>query len=489
MASAAPSTPDQDREQERLAALYSLDILDTPEEPEYDELVRLAATICGTPISAFTLVDADRQWFKAITGLPVHETPRSVSFCSHTIQQPGLFLVENAAEDPRFRDNPVVVDDPGIRFYAGVPLEANGQPIGAFCVIDTVPRTLTAAQKEALQILGRQVTARIELRARERSLEAALKANEQLTARLERLNQLFRTFVEKNPAACYFKSEDGKYIAYNTRFAEFFHISETEWVGKTVDDVFPPDVASTFKAQDREALAQDGALESVGSYKVPTGAILWYKSVRFPVRTSEGVRVLACIVIDITLEVERENALAEANSRLEILATTDSLTSLYNRRFYDQRIASDFATARRASLPLAILMIDIDNFKLRNDTFGHHAGDDALRILAAVMRQTVRAGDLAARIGGEEFSIILTATDSTAAAAFAARLQSLLRDTDFGSAGPLTISIGIACLQSSIRDWPQLCEHADQALYAAKRAGKNRFELYSQIDPSATDAE
>ena len=139
MASAALSTPEQDREQARLAALYSLDILDTAEEPEYEELVRLAATICGTPISAVTLVDADRQWFKAITGLSIRETPRSVSFCSHTIQQSGLLLVENAAEDPRFRNNPVVVNDPGIRFYAGVPIEANGQPVGAFCVIDTVP--------------------------------------------------------------------------------------------------------------------------------------------------------------------------------------------------------------------------------------------------------------------------------------------------------------------------------------------------------------
>jgi len=488
MASTAPSTPDQDREQARLAALYSLDILDTPEEPEYDELVRLAATICGTPISAFTLVDADRQWFKAITGLPVRETPRSVSFCAYTIQQPGLFLVENASEDPRFRNNPIVTGQPGIRFYAGVPLEANGQPVGAFCVIDTVPRTLAVEQKEALQILGRQVKARIELRGRQRSLEAALEANEQLTARLERSNQLVRTFVEKNPAACYFKSEDGKYITYNPRFADFFGISDTAWVGKTVDDVFPLDVANSFKAQDREALAQDGVHESVGSYKTPTGAILWYKSVRFPVRTSEGVRVLACVIIDITHDVERENALAEANSRLEILAITDALTGLHNRRFYNQRFTSDFATARRASLPLAILMIDIDNFKLRNDTFGHAAGDDALRILAAVMTQTVRAGDLAARIGGEEFSIILTATGSDAAIAFAERLQSLLRDTDFGPAGPLTISIGIACLQPDTRDWQQLCEQADEALYAAKHAGKNRFELYNQTALPATGA-
>jgi len=489
MASAAPSTPEQDHEQARLAALYSLDILDTPEEPEYDELVRLAATICGTPISAVTLIDADRQWFKAITGIPIRETPRSISFCSHTIQQPGLLLVENAADDPRFRDNPVVINDPRIRFYAGVPLEANGQPVGAFCVIDTVPRTLTEEQKEALHILGRQVKARIELRARQRSLEATIEENQQLAARLERLNELFRTFVEKNPAGCYFKSEDGKYVAYNTRFAEFFGISEAEWIGKTVDDVFPPDVADIFKAQDREALGQGASHQSVGSYKIPTGATLWYKSVRFPVRTSEGVKVLACLVFDITLEVERENALAEANSRLEILATTDSLTGLYNRHFYNQRFASDFATAHRASLSLAILMIDIDNFKLRNDTFGHAAGDDALRILAAVIKQIVRAGDLAARIGGEEFSIILTATDSAGAAAFTGRLQSLLRNADFGSAGPLTVSIGIACLQPATRDWQQLCEQADDALYAAKRAGKNRFELYSPTTPSATCAE
>ena len=123
------------------------------------------------------------------------------------------------------------------------------------------------------------------------------------------------------------------------------------------------------------------------------------------------------------------------------------------------------------------------------DTFGHAAGDDALRILATVIKQSVRAGDLGARIGGEEFSIILTATDSDGAAAFAGRFQSLLREADFGSAGPLTVSIGIAWLQPGTRDWEQLCEQADEALYAAKRAGKNRFQLYSQTIPSATGAE
>lgn len=130
-------------EEERLNALRALLLLDTPPEERYDRLARFAAEQLDMPIALLTLVDGQRQWFKSRVGVEVMETPRDISFCGHAIMDQALFVVEDASSDPRFSDNPLVVGEPHIRFYAGAPLTSpSGHHIGTLCVIDTVPRTL-----------------------------------------------------------------------------------------------------------------------------------------------------------------------------------------------------------------------------------------------------------------------------------------------------------------------------------------------------------
>ena len=143
-------------EADRIAALQALDVLDTGPEKEFDALIRVASLVCGVPISLISLVDVERQWFKANIGLPgVSETPRDIAFCSHAILDDGLFVVPDAAQDPRFFDNPLVTHQPDIRFYAGAPITlANGNRIGTLCVIDRQPRQLDAHQREILQSLA-----------------------------------------------------------------------------------------------------------------------------------------------------------------------------------------------------------------------------------------------------------------------------------------------------------------------------------------------
>ncbi|MFT4901850.1 MAG: signal transduction histidine kinase [Lentimonas sp.] len=153
------------QEDQRLKQLYDLNILDTPAEQQYDELVALAAAICGVPIAAVTLVDQSRQWFKAKVGWDVEESSREVSFCAHGILDNVLFEVPDALDDVRFADNPLVQGAPNIRFYAGFPLRTtSGLPLGSLCVIDREPRKLNDMQRETLRVLSQQVSMQLELR-------------------------------------------------------------------------------------------------------------------------------------------------------------------------------------------------------------------------------------------------------------------------------------------------------------------------------------
>ena len=159
----------------RLAALRRYRILDTDPERAFDDLTALASHICGTPIALISLIDADRQWFKSRVGITIAETSRSVSFCTHAIQQRDLYVVPDARSNATFRDNPFVAAENGIRFYAGAPLVTpQGYALGTLCVVDKVPRTLTPEQVEALDALRRQAEAQLELRANLIDLEAAL---------------------------------------------------------------------------------------------------------------------------------------------------------------------------------------------------------------------------------------------------------------------------------------------------------------------------
>lgn len=178
-----PPAPLPTNEAERLTQLQSFEILDTVAEQAYDAITYLASEICEVPIALISIVDRDRQWFKSRVGLEATETPRDVAFCAHAINRPTeLLVVPDATQDRRFSDNPLVIDDPNIRFYAGAPLvTSSGNALGTLCVIDRRPRMLTEKQEKALTALSTQVMALLELRWTVRELERKQRELEEAT--------------------------------------------------------------------------------------------------------------------------------------------------------------------------------------------------------------------------------------------------------------------------------------------------------------------
>lgn len=267
-----PDIPQQ--EEARLKALGSLNILDTPHEERFDRLTRMAKRMFRVPIALVSLVDENRQWFKSCVGLDVSETPRDISFCGHAILGNEVFLIPDATKDERFADNPLVLNEPYIRFYAGCPLRSlNGSKLGTLCIIDREPRN--------------------------------------------------------------------------------------------------------FSEEDLHTLK------------------------------------------DLASMVERELAALE-------LATVDDLTNLANRRGFMLLAQHSLNLCARQKIPATLVFIDLNKFKLVNDTFGHAEGDGVLIAFANQMKKNFRDSDLYARLGGDEFvALLINTSKKLAEGAVATLLQSL----------------------------------------------------------------
>jgi diguanylate cyclase (GGDEF)-like protein len=319
-----------------LAALRRLDLLDTAAEQAFDDVVVLASLLCETPMASVTLIDRHRQWFKARIGLASSETPREESFCAHAILEPAeVLVVHDATRDARFAENPSVLGDPNIRFYAGACLvTVEGDALGTLCAIDSRPRSLSGRQIEGLQSLARIVMKLIELR-----------------------------------------------------------------------------------------------------------------------RTSAQ--------------------LAEVTGLLHEQSETDALTGLPNRRAFEKWLAIEILHSQRHGDPLSLLLLDLDHFKGLNDTFGHGAGDEALRAVAAVLRGNARHTDVASRYGGEEFVVLLRHTDRAGAQTLAERFRLGIEGLP-AVPRTLTASIGAATWAPGVSG-AQLLAAADRALYRAKAAGRNQI--------------
>lgn len=469
-----------------LKTIWTQELLNSLPERECNELVQLTAAICGTPVGLLTLLDEQQQWFRATDEWKQRETPREAAFCTYAVQHSGLLEVMDPLADPRFASNPLVTGNPVIRFFSGIPLHmASGDLLGTLCVIDTVPRILTADQRRILQILGKQVSARLELLVQRTLLEQALKEKEKAAAGLRASEELFRAFMNASPFLSYIKDADGRLLFYNKSFAERFGVNEYTWLGRTDEQLWSRDTTDSVRIHDLEVMAGGQMVETQQQILGPDGTIGSLRSFKFPCHDSAGNMLLAGVAVDISAEVAHKaeleryhRELEEANNRLRRLAVTDELTELRNRRAFEERLGIEFSMARRRKRELSVLLIDVDDFKQINDQWGHAAGDEVLRRLGTVLRSTVRLPDLPARYGGEEFVVLLPESGEPSALGLARRLMERVAAEKWEYA-PLTVSIGLASMNNTLVNGFQLVEMADEALYAAKRTGKNRVIVYS----------
>ncbi len=232
--------PIPEHEAARLAELEQYEILDTPPEEAFDGLTRLAAQICGTPIALVSLIDTNRQWFKAKVGIDAPETPRDIAFCAHAIHQSDLLIVPDTTQDLRFADNPLVTTDPNIRFYAGMPLiTPTGHAMGTLCVIDRMPKQLTSDQMTALRILGEQVVSQLELRRRTITLEHTV-ARQQT---IERSKARLLRAIDHGLGGVAILNKDGCYTYMNPAHASLYGYTVDELIGQSWQTLYAPEWA------------------------------------------------------------------------------------------------------------------------------------------------------------------------------------------------------------------------------------------------------
>jgi PAS domain S-box-containing protein len=308
--------PLPDNEAARLETLHRYGVLDTLPEQEFDDLSRLAAMICGTPIALVSLVDSKRQWFKARIGMEEIETPRDIAFCAYAILQSDVMVVPDALADERFRTNPLVTDYPSVRFYAGAPLTTvEGHALGTLCVMDHEPREMSPEQRHALKALSRLVVTQLELR---RSVGNLSRAMIERRFAEDELDQLFTLSLDMLGIAGF----DGYFKRINPAWERTLGIPTEELLSRPYLEFVHPD--------DREASMEEAkrlgeGIQTVSfenRYRCSDGSYVWMLWNATP---SSQHKLIFAVARDITLRKRAERRLAAGYAVTRVLADAETL--------------------------------------------------------------------------------------------------------------------------------------------------------------------
>lgn len=471
------SYPTALNEEARLAALYELELLDTPDEPVFDRVTRLVTQLLKVPMAKVSLIDAEREWLKSQVGVEAREMPRGVAFCAYTVMALEPLIIEDARQDPRFADNPMVTVPEGVRFYAGIPLcTSDGLVMGALCAMDTQPRVLSESEMGALHDLAAIVTDEIRLRERLAQERKKAQAYQQALNKLHRSmeNQIERRTNELNlvieSAYDAYISIDGQdmILDWNRAAELMFGWPRKAALARPITQLIFPDglpIGNDSAAITFIARRCDGA-------ELPV-------EIRVKTLMIDGRERRSLFIHDIT---ERQQLERLHNQQ----AREDVLTRLPNRRAFDERLPEAMARTRRGKHPLAVLFMDLDGFKTINDTHGHAMGDEILRAIANRLASAVRETDYVARWAGDEFVLLLEGSDVGAIEYLANKFVQVVEEPVMvGNDAPLKVSasIGVALyFAASEETTNELLKRADVAMYNAKHVGKAQVHIARSAD-------
>jgi diguanylate cyclase (GGDEF)-like protein/PAS domain S-box-containing protein len=448
------------RETLRLEALHSYGILDTEAEPAFDRISSLAARLFAMPIATICFLDDRRQWFKSRVGIDLVEAPKAGAFCELVVDTALPLVVDDAHVDERFSALPLVSEPPRVRFYAGAPIfSAHGYPLGTLAVMDVQPRSLEAHQVAALEELASMVSDQLDARS------------------ISRAKRLLDKITGTSPDVIYlFDLELGRtvYRSCESNMVPGYDLDERAGAPHALH-IHQEDRARVHQHLLDVRAASDGERKQL-SYRVGHDALgyIWLLANEAVFeRDAQGhPKLLLGVASDIT-------ELKEAQEQLARLAVTDEMTGLPNLRALHERLALMLAEADRGR-SFALVMLDVDHFKMINDAYGHKVGDEALVRVGQCLREHVRATDLVSRYGGEEFCVLFSDVDELTAVALAEKLRAALEATH--DPVHVTASFGVCAstwhgFAEIERTADSMIRVADDALYRAKRSGRNRVEI------------
>lgn len=471
---------DSQREAVRQKALAEIALLDTPPEREFDALAKLAQRMLGVSMASVTLVDAERQWFKARCGPLAPETPRVGAFCPVVFETEAPLTIPDATLDPRFAKSPFVVGAPNIRYYAGVPVrvtQANGDAvtIGTLCVLDDEPRELRAEDLDVLLELACVAEALFEARmVALRSTEIA-EERRVMVEDLERERRQFKRAERMANMGSWRYDLDRRSASWSDGVFAIHELPVSAGVPNgDLMSYFPEPDRTSFLTATMRTLDTGEPFELDADFVTARGNRRRVRCLAEMELSKGKPSALIGLIRDITQQHRMEQ-------RLHYLARTDDLTQLPNRAEFHRVLDGHLREIQPADGEFAVLLIDLDGFKGVNDALGHAAGDEVLRRVANQLRADYLHTCFPARLGGDEFAVLVPSMKERAA--LKPLVRQLLRNLHIVMDGPgqiasVTGTIGIAWSGIAGRSRADLLRNADAALYEAKRMRKGTACTY-----------
>lgn len=444
-------------EPERLRALEEYGLGPQAGLSSLEPVVRLAAEMFDMPMSAVNLVGEKQVFFAASYGLEACDMSRDASFCAHAILQPDVMVVQDASLDVRFHDNPLVAGEPGVRFYAGIPLRSpEGYPLGALCIIDRQPHPLFSQQDcDRLRDFAVMVNDKLELR------------------RLEAAQQMwpgrFHDIASTSPGPLLGFDGEFQVNFSNSAAAVLLGYKRAEMTGWPVGRILPRLQLShlrNFVLSAANGSWNGKPLETSALHR--NGTTIPVELAPFAWKEHQEER-FGVMLTDISERRRRDQEMF----RLE---NFDRLTGLANRKVLRHEVAN----ALEEGEPISVIAMDLDNFKDVNDTLGHKVGDQVLCVLADRMQRLLQPTEKLARMGGDEFAMMLRRGDVTEARRVA---NSLILDVSKpielgGQILRMSASCGFAMSTEESQSAEHLLGNADLALYQSKSLGRGHASLY-----------